>query len=314
MPNEALRAAMTAAMLTERDLAGRCQVDEKTVARWIAEDGRIPHPRHRYAAAEALGADVEILWPDTIRRNIKTGPDREVIAVYPRRSDAPKAVWRQLITNADTDILFAGYTSYFIWVELPNLRSVLRRKAESGCRVRFLLGDPESEITRRREEMEAVPLTITTRIRITLDELAKMGDIPGVEARFTDKHIGLSVFKFGDEMLMCQHLENFVGHDSPMLHLARCQDGGLYDRYAHHADWLWNGARTAEAAARQSPELGRHIGRSRRNPGEPARDQEVSRVLTRFSFSRASARSMAMCATILACYVVPTMSGSANGI
>jgi hypothetical protein len=54
MPNEALRTAMAAAMCTERDLADRCDVDVKTVGRWIAQDGRIPHPRHRYAAAEAL--------------------------------------------------------------------------------------------------------------------------------------------------------------------------------------------------------------------------------------------------------------------
>jgi hypothetical protein len=36
MPNEALRAAMAAAMVTERDLAETCGVDEKTVGRWLA--------------------------------------------------------------------------------------------------------------------------------------------------------------------------------------------------------------------------------------------------------------------------------------
>ena len=54
MPNEALRKAMTGAMLTERDLADRVGVDVKTVSRWLAQDGRVPHPRHRYAAADAL--------------------------------------------------------------------------------------------------------------------------------------------------------------------------------------------------------------------------------------------------------------------
>jgi hypothetical protein len=246
---------MTAAMLTERDLAGRCQVDEKTVARWIAEDGRIPHPRHRYAAAEALGAEVELLWPDTIRRNLKTGPDREVVAVYPRRSDCPKSVWRNLITNATRDITLAGYTNYFVWVELPNLRSVLRRKAETGCRVRFLIGDPGSDVTRHREEVEDVPLTVGTRIRITLDELAKLGEVPGLEARFSDDHIAMSVFMFDSEMLVCTHLANLVGHDSPMLHLARNQDGGLFDRYAYHVAALWDDGRPAGLTARQSPEL-----------------------------------------------------------
>lgn len=241
---------MTAAMVTERDLAGRCDVDVKTVGRWIAQDGRIPHPRHRYAVAEALGVDQEMLWPDGIRRNIKTGPDREVVAVYPRRSDCPKSVWRM----PTRDITLAGYTNYFLWLELPNLRAALRRKAESGCAVRFLLGDPDSETTRRRETIENVPLTVSTRIRITLDELAKIGSVPGIDVRFSDDHIAMSVFAFDDQMLVCTHIAGLVGHDSPTIHLQRCQDGGLFDRYAYHVSELWKAAREAEQTTRQSPE------------------------------------------------------------
>ena len=255
MPNDALRAAMATAKITERDLADKCNVDVKTVGRWLAHDDRMPHPRHRYAAAEALGADPEMLWPDGIRRNIKTGPDREVAAVYPRRSDCPKSVWRSLISGATKDITLAGYTNYFLWLELPNLRGVLRRKAENGCRVRFLLGDPASETTRNRECLEDVPLTVSTRIRITLDELAKLGTIQGIEARYSDEHIAMSVFVFDDEMLVTTHLAHLVGHDSPMLHLKRMLEGGLYDRYAYHVAELWGAGRLVSGLdARQSPE------------------------------------------------------------
>jgi transcriptional regulator with XRE-family HTH domain len=257
MSNEALRSAMTSAMLTQRDLAEKCNVDVKTVARWIAQEGRIPHPRHRYAVAEALGADQEMLWPDGIRRNIKTGADREIAAVYPRRSDCPKSVWKSLITDATRGITLAGYTNYFLWLELPNLRAVLRRKAETGCTVRFIIGDPDSEVTRNREVLENVPLTVSTRIRITLDELAKLGTVPGIEARFSDEHIAMSVFMFDDQMLVAQHLAHLVGHDSPMLHIQRCQDGGLYDRYAYHVAELWKAGRPVTGLdSRQSPELG----------------------------------------------------------
>ena len=65
--NEALRAALNAACLTTEALAERAGVDPKTVSRWLAED-RIPHPRHREAAAVALGRDVADIWPDTSRR------------------------------------------------------------------------------------------------------------------------------------------------------------------------------------------------------------------------------------------------------
>jgi hypothetical protein len=255
MPNEALRKAMAGAMLTEQDLAGRCGVDIKTVNRWLAQDGRVPHLRHRYAAAEALGADPDMLWPDGIRRNIKTGPDREIAAVYPRRSECPRSVWRSLITDAAENIILAGYTSYFLWMELPNLRGVLRRKAEGGCRVRFLLGDPDSDVTRRREALEAVPLTISTRIQITLDELGKIGPVPGLEARFSDEHMGMSLWVFDHDMLVATHLARLVGHDSPLIHVQRVQDDGLFDRYAYHVAELWREGRPVTGLGdRQSPE------------------------------------------------------------
>jgi transcriptional regulator with XRE-family HTH domain len=113
MPNDALRRAMAEAHVTEADLAERCGVDVKTVSRWIADDGRLPHPRHRWTASEALGVDEGMLWPDEVRRNIKTGPDREIVATYPYRSACPKSVWRSLITDASKDMIFAGFTNYF---------------------------------------------------------------------------------------------------------------------------------------------------------------------------------------------------------
>jgi transcriptional regulator with XRE-family HTH domain len=258
MPNEALRAAMEIANVTQRDLATACGVDVKTVSRWVAQEGRVPQPQFRYAAAEALGADPEMLWPDGIRRNIKTGADREIVAVYPRRSDCPKAVWRNLISDATRGITLAGYTNYFLWLELPSLRTVLRRKAEQGCRVRFLIGDPDSEVTRRREEVEDVPLTVSTRIRITLDELSKLGAVDGVEARFSDEHIAMSTFIFDEEMLVATHLAHLVGHESPMLHVQRIMDGGLFDRFAFHVAELWKAGRPVTGLnTRQSPELNR---------------------------------------------------------
>lgn len=241
--NAALRQALADGQMTERDLASACGVDVKTVARWITEDGRTPHPRHRWAACEALGVDEQVLWPDVVRSAVKTGPDREIVAAYPYRSDCPRSVWRRLIMDAESELVFAGYTSYFLWLEQPNLRATLRRKAEAGCRVRFLVGDPDSEVTRRREQAEDVPLTVGTRIKVTLDELGKLRDV--VEARFSDEHVALSVFRGDNEMIVCQHLARAVGHDSPTQHLRRRQADGLFDRFAGHAEVLWESARPA---------------------------------------------------------------------
>ncbi|MFF4880952.1 Scr1 family TA system antitoxin-like transcriptional regulator [Micromonospora sp. NPDC000668] len=65
--NDALRVALSDTGHTTESLAETVGVDPKTVARWLSE-GRIPHPRHRFAAAEALHKDVSDIWPDTSRR------------------------------------------------------------------------------------------------------------------------------------------------------------------------------------------------------------------------------------------------------
>jgi len=242
VPNLALRQAMIDAKMTEQALARRVGVDEKTVARWV-QDSRVPHPRHRWAACEVLEVDEAVLWPEAIRAAIKTGPDREVVAVYPYRSACPASLWRKLITDAKSAITFAGYTSYFLWIEQPNLGVALRRKATQGCRVRFLVGDPGSEVTRHREEVEATSLTVSTRIAVTLDELRKLRGTDGIEARFSDRHIALSVFAFDNDMIITPHLANLVGHNSPTFHFRRRQDDGVFDRFALHVQSLWDDGR-----------------------------------------------------------------------
>ncbi|GAB2938207.1 hypothetical protein GCM10027280_28050 [Micromonospora polyrhachis] len=65
--NHALRSAMIEAGETADSLAGKVGVDPKTAARWVTQD-RIPHPRHRTAAAAVLGKDIGDIWPDVFKR------------------------------------------------------------------------------------------------------------------------------------------------------------------------------------------------------------------------------------------------------
>lgn len=236
--NEPLHRAMTHARLTDRQLAERVSVDTKTVARWLNEDGRIPRARHRWAVADALGEDEAVLWPEAARKTVKMGADREVISVYPYRSAVPASLWRTLITRAEEQLTFAGYTNYFLWLEQARFGTALRKKAERGCRVRFIVGDPDSAVTRQREADEGVPLSLSTRIRVTLAELEKARGY--VDARFSSGHTHLSVFRFDDDMIVTPLLTHSVGHDAPTLHLRRVQADGMFDRFASHVEELWN--------------------------------------------------------------------------
>ncbi|MFD7226008.1 XRE family transcriptional regulator [Streptomyces sp. NPDC059892] len=188
-----------------------------------------------------------MIWPQAVKDRIKSGHDRELVHSYPYRSACPSTVWSELISDAGTDLFFAGYTNYFLWTQVPAFPETLRRKVASGCRVRFLLGDPDGEVTRQRENVEDVALTVSTRIRITLEHLDRLGPLDGLETRFSApedaiNHVSLSVFRFDADALVTPHLARLVGHDSPLLHLHRRGDGGMFDRFSEHGEELWNGA------------------------------------------------------------------------
>ncbi|GAA2289902.1 DUF5919 domain-containing protein [Streptomyces atrovirens] len=237
---------MQSADLSPRQLAVRVGVSGKTVERWVADAELIPHARNREDACEALGVDEEMLWPKAVKDRIKSGGDREIVHSYPYRSSCPSTVWAELVEKSTTDILFAGYTNYFLWIDQPAFASTLRRKLDSGCRVRFLPGDPDGETTRNREQIEDVALTVSTRIRITLEHLGKLGAHEEAWKHASPRRATrpvtspLSVFRFDDEALVTPHLARLVGHDSPLLHLRKFGGTGMFARFAEHAEELWS--------------------------------------------------------------------------
>ncbi|MFM9368345.1 XRE family transcriptional regulator [Streptomyces sp. Da 82-17] len=182
---------------------------------------------------------------------IKTGADREIVRTYPYRSAAPSTLWGELVAGAKSEIYLAGYTNYFLWTQQPHFNDTLRAKAAEGCRIRILLGDPEGRTTRDRETIEDVALTVSTRIRMTLDEVARLGPQDGVEVRFSAaedavNHVSLSTFRFDDDVLVTPHLPRLVGHDSPLLHLRRAETGGMFDRFTESAEELWSRGRKVQ--------------------------------------------------------------------
>lgn len=248
--NTALKRAMAEKKIGARQLARQVGVTPKTVERWISNAEYVPFARNRADVSAYLGVEEDMLWPRAVRTALKTGPDREVVAMYPYRSACPKAVWAELVSAATQDLVFAGYTNYFLFLDQPHFHLTLRQKLEEGVRVRFLLGDPEAEITRAREQLEQSALSVSMRIRITLENLAKVGAHERLEVRYSapedaTNHISLSVFRMDHDALVTPHLARLVGHDSPMMHLRRREERGMFDRFAEHAEELWANGRPA---------------------------------------------------------------------
>lgn len=235
---------MQSARLSPRQLASRVGVSSKTVERWVADPDLIPHARNREDASQALGVEVTMLWPRAAKDRGRSGADSEMVHSYPYRSACPSTVWGDLVGGAGRSCSSRGTRTTSSGRSSRMFGVTLRGRLEAGCRVRFLLGDPDGEVTRERERVEGAALTVSTRIRITLGELAKLGPVDGLEVRFSGaddavNHVGLSVFRFDDDVLVTPHLARTVGHDSPMFHLRRAGDGGMFGRFAEHAEELW---------------------------------------------------------------------------
>ncbi|RAJ39717.1 hypothetical protein K353_03747 [Kitasatospora sp. SolWspMP-SS2h] len=65
-----------------------------------------------------------------------------------------------------------------------------------------------------------------------------MAHSPSSGAQDRTGHVGLSVLRFDDEMIVTPVLARRVGHDSPTVHLRRAQDDGMFDRFAEHVEEL----------------------------------------------------------------------------
>lgn len=208
---------------------------------WVPSDTDL-HQLQQHADPARLPDDA--LIAELIQRYQKRR-DREIIDVFTRRSDVPRELWDRLIASAKSEITLGGYTNYFFWTEQSNFSETIRTKAEAGVRVRILLGNPDGDVTRRREQIENAPLTLTTRINITLGELAKLGPVPGIDVRYSEinaeAHVSRSIFRFDREALVSEHIADRLGHGSLTFHLRRLHDNGPFDQYAAHLEHLWDG-------------------------------------------------------------------------
>jgi len=181
-------------------------------------------------------------------RRYQQRSDREVVDIYPTRAQVPSGVWDRLVGEAESEIILGGYTNYFFWTERPRFAETLKAKAAAGARIRILLGDPDGEVTRRRELVENAQLTLATRINITLGELTRLGPVDGLEVRFSganaEAHVSRSIFLFDHESLVCEHIAERLGHGSLTFHFRRAQDDGPFDQYLAHFEHLWSGGRS----------------------------------------------------------------------
>jgi transcriptional regulator with XRE-family HTH domain len=240
--NERLRNSIAAAGLTLNSVAQDVGVDPKTVARWITQD-RIPHARHRRAAAALLGAEETYLWPALVTDKVaQSAAAAELVTLYPYRGAVPGVLWMLLAEAAQHSIDVLAFAGLFLWDGHPDLPALLAAKAKAGTRVRVALGDPYSHALRLRGEEEGIDDALTARVRMSLIYLRQAMETPGVEVRLHGTTLYNSIYRFDDQVLVNSHAYGAAAAQSPVLHIRYLQGGRLFTHYEASFERVWNKA------------------------------------------------------------------------
>ena len=241
MSNERLRAALVASGVSTAEVAERVQVDPKTVERWITL-GRTPYRTHRWTVANLLGVDAGYLWPETQDEKLtQVASTAEFVAFYPNRGAVPAPLWADLVSEARQEVSLLVYAGLFWFDAFPHIVDTLAAKADTGVRVRLLLGDPDSEAITERGVEEGIDMA--ARIRLTLNLVAPLLGHDGVEVRLHGTTLYASLYRADDVMLANTHVYGAPAAHSPVLHLHRAPGGRLFEHYARSYERVWDQAR-----------------------------------------------------------------------
>jgi Domain of unknown function (DUF5919) len=236
--NERLRATMAKAGVGLAGLAEAAGVDPKTCERWVTQ-GRTPHRVNAQAAAAVLREDVSYLWPVLEQGRRRRGLHSEIAGVYASRAEAPLEIWRAMFEQADRDIGILVYAALFLHELWPDFNRLLLARAEAGCRVRIMLGDPASDVVARRSREEKFGEGIQSRCRQALMHYAPLIGVAGIEIHQHDTTLYNSVYLGDDAMIVNMHRFGMNAYATPVLHLRRAGSAGLFDGYAESFEEVW---------------------------------------------------------------------------
>lgn len=241
--NERLHSVLAQRGVTPELLAEACEVDPKTVSRWLG--GRIPHPRHRYRVAEHLRVEETFLWPtpQTPGKPTAGSYGTELIGTYQNRASVPREMWLSLLQRAQEQIDVLVFSGTFFAQTNPHVARMLAARAATGVRVRLCFGEPDGHAVANRGREEGIGNTLAAKIRASLFYYRPLLTVPGCEVRLHDTTLYNSLFRYDDTLLVNPHLYGQPASANPVLHLKWAATDGWFDDYAHSFDAVWAGAR-----------------------------------------------------------------------
>ncbi|MFE6592518.1 XRE family transcriptional regulator [Streptomyces sp. NPDC057781] len=241
--NERLHSVLAQRGVSPESLAEVCEVDPKTVSRWLG--GRVPHPRHRFRAAQHLRVEEAFIWPSPQARTGKPGAGLgiELVGTYQNRASVPRDMWLSLLQGAKEQIDVLVFSGTFFAQSNPHVAKMLTERAADGVHVRLCFGDPNGQSAAIRGREEGIGDTLAAKIRASLTYYRPLLPEPGCEVRLHDTTLYNSLFRYDDNLLLNPHVWGQPASANPLLHLKRVDATGWFDNYAQSFDAVWAEAR-----------------------------------------------------------------------
>jgi transcriptional regulator with XRE-family HTH domain len=239
--NERLRTVMLRRGIATEDLARVCEVDPKTVERWISH-GRVPHRKHRWSAANRLNADEAYLWPEIMARAGEGRHPRglaELIEIFPDRASVPRETWLRLGGEAQGRIDVLVYSGTFFAQTQPRVAHMLTERVGAGVQVRLCFGDPASDAVAVRDREEGLGGTMAAKIRASLTYYRDLSSLDGCEIRLHATTLYNSLFRYDDEILVNTHVYGEPASANPTFHIRRLDGSGLFDHHLAGFERVW---------------------------------------------------------------------------
>lgn len=240
--NERLRSVLAQRGVSPESLAAACEVDPKTVGRWLS--GRVPHPRHRFKAAQQLRVEETFLWPAPQPRTGRSATaGTELVGTYANRASVPREMWLGLLQEAETQIDVLVFSGTFFAQSNPHVAKMLAERAVAGVRVRLCFGDPSGHAVAIRGREEGIGDTLAAKIRASLTYYRPLPAVAGCEVRLHDTTLYNSLFRYDDDLLLNPHVWGQPASANPLLHLQRVDTSGWFDNYAQSFEAVWESSK-----------------------------------------------------------------------
>lgn len=226
------------------ELAACCGVEPKSVERWINTD-RIPHRRHRWAAARHLSVDEIYLWPAVAGRGSSGNAEAtraELVEIYPDRASVPRELWLRLLSEAQEHVDVLVFSGTFYAQTQPRVAAMVTEAAQRGAQIRLCFGDPTADSVAIRDREEGLAGTLASKIRSSLTYYRNLIEIDGCEVRLHSSTVYASLFRYDDEVLVNPHVYGEPASANPTLHFRRLGGGSIADHYITSFDRVWSEA------------------------------------------------------------------------